>query len=112
VRNIKRKLSEIKPLLPEIKKRLEALYGERLLNVILYGSFARNRATTDSDIDIAIVLKGEVEKVEEITRSGDILFDLMLDKEELISIFPLSEIELLNDVWPLYRHIREEGVRV
>ncbi|MCX6639146.1 MAG: nucleotidyltransferase domain-containing protein [bacterium] len=108
----RRRSNEIQSLLPEIKSRLAALYGERLVQVILYGSFAKNRATTDSDIDIAIVLKGEVEKIKELSRSGDALFDLMLDSEELISIYPLSEVEICNDVWPLYRHIREEGVRI
>ena len=36
------------------------------MDIILYGSFARNSAGKDSDIDIAVVLRGEVDTVKEI----------------------------------------------
>lgn len=106
----KRKLQEIKPLLPEVRKRLEKLYGDRLQSVILYGSFARNRADTDSDIDVAVVLKGKIQRVKELSKIGDALDDLMIETDELISVYPMTETELDNPVWPLYKHIREEGV--
>lgn len=107
-----RKLREIKPLLLRVRKILESIYGSRLVDVILYGSFARNAPTEDSDIDIAVVLKGEINKVKEIDRVYDVLYELMLETGELISINPLSEVEIGNPVWPLYYHIRTEGVRI
>ena len=50
----------IKQILKEFRKRIEELYGNRLKGIILYGSYAREKATQDSDIDLAIVLDGDV----------------------------------------------------
>ncbi len=108
----KRTIQEIEPILPEIKSALENIYGARLVGVILYGSFARNTPTVDSDIDIAAVLKGAVNPIKEIDRIYDVLYDLMLETGELISVYPLSEEEMGNSVWPLYHHIRTEGLRI
>lgn len=108
----KRKLDEIKPLLPKIKQAIQDLYGDRLVRVILYGSFARGKATEDSDIDIAVVLKGEVDKVPDMNRVSDPIYDLMLDTGELITVLPLSESEMENQVWPLYYWIRKEGIEL
>ena len=107
-----KRVTEIKHIFPQIKKILEELYGNRLLEVILYGSFANDNATVESDIDIAIVLRGRVNKSKEIDRIYDVLYDLMLETGELISINPLSEYEIKNTVWPLYYYIRTEGVEI
>lgn len=40
-------------LLARIKSRLQAVYGDRLRGVILYGSEARGEATPDSDVSTA-----------------------------------------------------------
>ena len=108
----KRTISEIEPVLPEIKRILRKLYGRKLAEVVLYGSFVRGKANRDSDIDIAIVLKDRVNKSREVTRAADALYDLMLETGELISIYPVSRSELGESVWPLYRHIRNEGKRL
>jgi len=107
----RRSSKEIKELLPRVKHLLEKLYGDRLEDVILYGSFARGQADQDSDIDIAVVLKGPVHKPEEIDKIYDVIYELMLESGELISVFPVSEHEIKNRVWPLYHYIRKEGVR-
>ena len=107
-----RSRKEIKPLLPQIKKLLERVYGKRLLNVFLYGSFAKGRANKESDIDIAVILKGKVNKGKEIDKICDLLYDLELDTDELISVYPLSENELENSIWPLYQHIKKEGIKI
>lgn len=102
---------KIAPLLPKIKSLLQGLYGDRLLDVILFGSFARNQADEDSDIDIAVVLQGKVNKSQEIDRMYDVLYDLMLDTGELISVYPLSAEEMENKNWPLYYHLKNEGIK-
>jgi predicted nucleotidyltransferase len=95
-----------------VKEKLKKVYGKRLLRIVLYGSFARNNATQESDIDIAVVLEGYVDKGKEIDRVGDTLYDLMIGAGELISVYPVSEEELENSRWPLYRHIRDEGISI
>jgi predicted nucleotidyltransferase len=108
----KKEIKDIEDILPRIKDILKAVYGKRLKDIILYGSFARDTATEDSDIDIAVVLKGEVDKTKEIDRIYDLLYDLILETDELISVYPVSEEEIRNIVWPLYKHIRTVGVKI
>jgi type I restriction enzyme S subunit len=47
-------------LVREFRQGLEAIYGDRLRGVYLYGSYARDDAGDDSDIDVAVVLEGPV----------------------------------------------------
>jgi len=109
---VKRTTREIENLLPQIRILLEKIYGVRLADIILFGSFARNRAGKDSDIDIAVVLKGDVDTVKEISRISPELYNLELKTGELISVYPLSDEEIKNSVWPLYYHIKTEGIKI
>mgnify|MGYP001110843907 CR=1 FL=1 len=107
-----RSIKEIEPLLSRVKEHLREIYGKRWADVILYGSFANGKANEDSDIDIAVVLKGSVNKAEEISTIQDAIYPLSLEYGQLISIYPLSEEELGDVEWPLHYHIRNEGVKV
>jgi predicted nucleotidyltransferase len=105
-------VKEIKPLLSAVRSCLKRIYGKRLAAAILYGSFANGKANEDSDIDIAVVLKGSVNKLEEISKIHDAIYSLSLEYGQLISIYPLSEEELEDVEWPLHYHIKNRGVKV
>ncbi len=49
----------------KVRAGLEKIYGPRLRGVYLYGSAARDELTSESDIDIAVVLD-ENEKAQEV----------------------------------------------
>ncbi len=72
------------------------LYGQRLESVILYGSFAKDVATEDSDTDIAIILKGKVNCLREIDRLCHFFSDIGLEYNELVSVLPVSSQEVKN----------------
>jgi predicted nucleotidyltransferase len=105
----KRGIKEIEHILPRVRQILERIYGERLRDVVLYGSFARNTPSVDSDIDVAVVLEGAVDKPKEIDRIYDTLYDLMVETGEVVSVYPLSEEEAADLTWPLHYHIKHEG---
>ncbi len=50
--------TDIEPILKELKKCLEKLLGDTSFVILLYGSRARGDSNTNSDIDIAIIVKG------------------------------------------------------
>jgi len=101
-----------KEAIDEFKRELRKLYGGRLKSLILYGSYARGEATVDSDIDLLVVLEGEVYPGEEIDRMIDIITEINLKYNVLISVYPVSEenYEKLNS--PLLMNVRKEGVWV
>ncbi len=107
-----RSIKEIEHSLVKVKKCLRKVYGERLEAVILYGSFAKNRATEDSDIDIAIILEGNIDTVKEIDRVGELISDIGLEYNELITILPISSQEIKDSIWPLYKSFQKDGVRL
>ncbi len=108
----RRSIREIEGLFPKIKSYLQEVFGERLGSVILYGSFAKNRANKNSDIDIAVILKENGEISAELKAVNNFISDLGLEYNELITILPLSLTEVENSRWPLYQSLREEGLRL
>ena len=104
---------KIKKILRELKKGLVEIYGDQLKAVYLFGSFARGEGKLpDSDIDVMIVLKGEFNYWEQDKRSSELVADLSLENDVLISSMLTSEIKYSESKWPLYINIRKEGVLV
>ena len=94
----------------ELRSELERLYGSRLQQVILYGSYARGEATHDSDIDVAVVLDGDVKPGREIDRMMDVITDLNLAYSTLISVYPVSTKDFHSRNSPLLINLRKEGI--
>lgn len=104
---------DIEPILKEFRTKAEELYGERLKNIILYGSYARGDADDEhSDIDLAIVLAGPVDACEEIRRMADIFTELNLEHDILIAVYPVSELAFESIESPLLMNVRKEGVAI
>jgi predicted nucleotidyltransferase len=101
---------EIEYILKEFREKAEELYGNRLKSIILYGSCARGQATLDSDIDLAIVLEGNVAAGKEIDRLIDVITDINLSYSVLLSVYPVSEEDYNSVNSPLLLNIREEGI--
>ncbi len=101
---------KIRTVLKQFKMELQKLYGERLKAVILYGSWARDEATEGSDIDLVVVLGGDVIPGKEIDRMIDVVTDILLDHGELLSLYPVSEKDYASVKSPLLINARREGV--
>ena len=103
---------EVLALIREFHERLAALYGDRLRGVYLYGSYARGEADEDSDIDVAIVLDGPMDRSEERWRTNDIASELSLREDCLLNTVFLSEDEFRQRPFAIHRSISREGVAV
>jgi predicted nucleotidyltransferase len=102
----------VRETIREFKQEIKNLYGPRLKDVILYGSWARGDATEASDIDLLIVLEGQVVPGQEIDRMIEIITDINLKHGELISTYPVSEENYSTINSPLLINVRREGVPV
>ena len=101
---------KLNSLLIEFREELQHLYGSKFLQIVLYGSQARNQATTDSDIDVAVILKSPISLPTEIFHMGAIKSRLSLQYDELLSVIPISEEDFSNKSTPLLNNIRREGI--
>lgn len=102
--------TEIERILKEFKREVQALYGNRLKKILLYGSWARGDADEDSDIDVVIVLEGEVIPGKEIDRMIAIITEINLKYVTLIAVYPVSEKMYSTVKSPLLLNVRREGV--
>jgi antitoxin ChpS len=89
--------------------------GDRYAGAFLFGSRARNEAHADSDVDIAVILRGKAGNfVQTKLALADVAYDVLLDTGVYIQPLPLWEEE-----WRaperhrnprLVENIRREGV--
>lgn len=94
----------------ELRTKLREHYGERLVRVILYGSYARGDARPDSDVDILLVLGGQVDRGREIAHVVEITYDILLRRGVHLSALPMSEADYLSRATPLLMNVRREGL--
>lgn len=97
-------------VLTKLKQCLVELYGDRLEQLILYGSQARGEATADSDVDVLIVLKDSVNPGNEIARTGQLTAALSLDYGVVIACVFIAADRYLTEQSPLLLNVRREGV--
>lgn len=88
-----------------------------LVAAILFGSRARHNHHPNSDVDIAVLLRGvRGRRVDEALKMADMAFDVMLETGILVEALPLWEDEwehpeIFNNP-ALIENIRREGVRL
>jgi len=102
----------LKTILSELKSRFQELYGDRLVQMVLYGSQARDDAELGSDIDVLVVLSGEVNPCTEIQRASDIVGDISLRNDIVVSCVFMDEGRFLHRNGPFLRNVRREGVGI
>lgn len=103
---------EVLALVKKIQDNLKNIYGSKLKLVYLFGSYARNEANEDSDIDIAVVLDGLDSRYKERERCSKMRAKISLENNCVINLFFFEKKELLAKEYALFRNIFEEGIIV
>lgn len=102
--------TKVRSILGELNRRLATLYGERLRGVYLFGSYARNEANEESDVDVLIVLdrldnySGEIDKTSELTSELSLEYAISLSR-----VFATEE-QWRNGQTNFFLNLREEAV--
>jgi predicted nucleotidyltransferase len=99
-------------ILEEVKDALQKLYKDNLVEIILYGSYARNDFNENSDIDLLIVLDKLDSAGKQIDNIVDAIYDINLKYNTLISVMPISNDDYRSLNSPLLLNVRKEGVLV
>jgi len=76
------------PVLVRFRAALEAVYGDRLERIVLFGSRARGDAREDSDYDVAVFLKDFRAFAAELDRLVDVETVILYDTGAVINALP------------------------
>lgn len=87
------------------------IYGDLLVSIILYGSMARGTQTEESDVDIAVILKGGA-SAEMYDQMLDLVVNLELECDKVLSVVRIDyeKFREWENVMPFYRNIKRDGV--
>lgn len=97
-------------LLAQLKMGLADLYGDRLTAVYLFGSYARNEADAESDVDVLIVLDRVDDYSGEIDHTSQLISDLSLQYNVSLSRVFASEKTWREDETLFFHNLRSEAV--
>jgi predicted nucleotidyltransferase len=106
------------PMLPivqkvakEYKESLQRLYGDELVELILFGSYARDNFNEESDVDFAIVLRSpKTRAAAEIPKISVVGSRLSLKYGIMLSSLPTSWDKKQTSMQGIYQEIRKEGI--
>lgn len=102
-------------ILADVKIEVLKLFGKRLRQLILYGSYARNEQEPDSDIDIMLLVDESDSALRKYTyQIANIMTNLSLKHNIFISITEETFKRYYEylDVLPFYRNIYNEGIEI
>jgi predicted nucleotidyltransferase len=91
------------------------IYGDAVIGVFLYGSYARGDYEQDSDIDIVAIVKGERRVLQDKLRLiWELSTDIGLEYDTVVSptVISYDEFEAYKEILPYYRNIAKEGLQV
>ena len=103
-------------VLARFQTGLQSRFGPRLLEFVLFGSYARGTAREDSDVDVLVVVAGltETERVAVM----DLAYDSdAAERESWVGLCPLvfsqaQAAELRSRERLLFRDVDTEGIRL
>lgn len=105
--------TNLKSILNNYTVEIKKIFGNSLIKIILYGSYARGDNRQNSDIDIMILVSLSNEEIKmKMNELAEISFEYDINNN--INISPIvTNIEQYNrclSAVPFYRNIENEGV--
>ena len=101
-------------ILGEVYSACNLVFGNRIADAWLYGSYARGDYHAESDIDILLAVELSSEELSVLrSRIGFISSELSLKHDITVSVTvkPADQFRQYSDVLPFYRNVLREGIR-
>ena len=100
-----------KQIVKELVDGFLEILNEKLVSVILYGSVARGTASGESDVDVALLIKGSLDaEIED--KLSDFIVDMNLKYDKVFSVIDIDidNYEKWKAVEPFYKNIEHDGI--
>lgn len=107
--------NELYLILQAVTQAYQAVYGDNIVKIVLYGSYAREDNRSDSDIDIVAIVHGERDILQKGLKSvWDVSSELELEYGTIVSptVIPFAEFERYKNDLPYYKNIENEGIEI
>lgn len=103
----------MKAMLEEYTKGIEKIFGDKLRQIILYGSQARGDANQNSDIDIMVLVEmSDMEIKEKMDELVELSFEFDMNYNVVVSPIVNNVENFIKwvKVVPFYKNVQKEGV--
>ena len=107
--------AQLKDITSQLVHVYRNIYGDDIVEILLYGSQARNEETDQSDVDIVAIVKGNrLDLQKKLKIVWDISADIGLENDVVVSptVVPFDEFEKYREILPYYMNIEKEGIKV
>ena len=103
---------EILAIVKRLQRELQDMYGSRLNAVYLFGSYARDEADEDSDINVAVVLENVTNSHAERSRCSATQAALSLENNCLLNLVFMTADQFDAGDYAIHRSVAGEGIPV
>jgi predicted nucleotidyltransferase len=93
----------------QIAGEIRELFGSRLVDVVLFGSYARDSASDESDLDLAVVLHGVESPWADGRLMDDLLWEATLRSGITVSALVVDADDWVNAEVPVLKSAKESG---
>lgn len=100
-------------IIEEVTSSMKSIYGDKLKEILLYGSYARGDYDKESDIDLMVLVDEEEKELKEYEEElNNIISDIGYKYMIVLSLVDLSfnKFNYWVDVVPYYKNVRNQGV--
>ena len=108
--------NELQMILSAMADTAKESFGDKLEAVILYGSYARGDYTSESDVDIMVLVKEiapeELWKYKKPIICAESALGLRYDMVISVTVKDIETFNKYCDVLPFYQNVMKEGVKV
>ncbi|EOS69911.1 hypothetical protein C818_02149 [Lachnospiraceae bacterium MD308] len=88
------------------------IFHDSVSSIILYGSVARGTQTSESDVDIAVIVNGYTKTMHDTMT--DFVVDLELKYNKVLSVLLIDydKFKEWENVMPFYKNVKKEGIQL
>lgn len=106
---------EVRTIIAQLREKLANIFPQEQFDIILFGSYARNDADNESDIDVMFLVNSSRQTIQEKHwQIGEAAAEVLMDFGIVVS--PIVENRAYYhanaDLLPFFRNVQREGVRI
>ncbi len=101
----------LKNLTSELKAQLKQALKGKMVNLILFGSFARGDYAEGSDVDFVLLLNEKLSKQEE-EKLSEISAQLSLKYDTVVMCLEYLKEDFEKSSSPFIQNVKREGIRI